>query len=155
MTPTKQEGEPLKPLDANPEVEARMLVAQAWCTPENAHKVMDPDLAFAVADIFAPYIRALRASPPGLVWPREWPDDVLYTGKEIRPFAGLLAMFQTDHDEKNGGDCGCKLCKKYGRLNFSLFLPPTDNPEIRAMEDARRARELGLPIPPTSTGEMR
>lgn len=31
--------------------EARMLAAQAWCAKKTAHKVMDPDLAEAFADI--------------------------------------------------------------------------------------------------------
>ena len=27
------------------------IVAQAWCTPENAHKEMDVDLAMAIVDL--------------------------------------------------------------------------------------------------------
>jgi len=92
------------------------------------------------------------SNPSEGVEARKWPDEALYLGKEISPFTGLLSEFQTAHDKAAGGDCGCKLCKRYGRLKWDLFLPPSKNPAIRAMEAARRARDLGLAALPPKGG---
>lgn len=39
---------------------ARETIAQAWCTEENSHKVMDSDLAEAGAKLFAGWIGIAR-----------------------------------------------------------------------------------------------
>ncbi len=40
---------------------ARQLVAQGWCTDRNSHKVMDIDLANAIAKIIAPHLAPEKA----------------------------------------------------------------------------------------------
>ena len=110
--------------------------------------------AFAAALKQQAKARALREIPPAPAdapeaEPRKWPDETLYLGKEIGPFTHLLAEYQSGHDEAVGGEgCECKLCKQYGRLNWSLFLPPSEHPQHAAMEAKRRAVELGLAAAP-------
>jgi hypothetical protein len=86
---------------------------------------------------------------------RKWPDEVLYLGKEIGPFTELLAEYQTAHGEAAGdGECACKLCKRYDRLNWDLFLPPTDHPQIAVIQAKRRAAELGLGAAPIALADQ-
>jgi len=101
---------------------------------DRAHASMD-----ALRDLLLP-----PAPAPGAeAAERKWPDDVLYTGAEIRPFTGLLSTFQSQHKKCQGMN-PCKLCEEYEDLNWSLFLPPSDDPYHREMEAKRRAVTLGL-----------
>lgn len=80
-------------------------VARGWCTPENEHKVMDPDLALAIADEVAKTFREVLERSWGIIanvsqWEdqsAEWQDAARRWRDEIwHPF--LDSVGTADHE---------------------------------------------------------
>lgn len=62
------------------------------------------------------------------------------------PFGELLSEYQSGHDDKaKNGECRCKLCRQYEKLNWDLFLPPSNDPGVEKFKAL-----IATPPPPSS-----
>jgi hypothetical protein len=73
----------------------------------------------------------------------KWPENVIFTMAQVRPFSELLAEYQSACEEREGHDPeACELCLKYEAQAWDLFLPPSDEPGVLEIK-AKLLMEVG------------